>query len=168
MPLNQVQRFPSGLLELLGMKGTGEFPKELAGIYSGVIPLHQLLARSTMQFRTVFDPAAAQGGIVQFQVPERETWLLVATNVRVAGAVAITSLGVATYVTANRAAGAVTQAVNASRFQAPYAPANLHSPWQPAVPWVLLSGDQIQAVLAEIAGAATTGLVLDISYGVFT
>lgn len=93
--LKSVQSIPSGVLELLGMKGSGQNPKTFEDALRGVIDVRQLYALPRMA--TAFDGfnAGAIGTKATLTVPANEHWLLLQVQglVRVDGAATVLIAG---------------------------------------------------------------------------
>jgi hypothetical protein len=164
-----VQRYPQGLLEILGMKGTGDVPSQLANSYVGTLSIMQMLTRTNITRTLAANAAAVQGNTVIVTVPQNEVWTLGTLNVRIPEQAAMTV--VSTSVTVNRAgqpsvvASERWSALSAGPF---VAGGNLFLTWSPDEAWVLLPGETIVAALTTLAGVANAGLNLNVVAGVFT
>lgn len=71
-----IQRFPSGLLELLAAKTSGWTPGELARDVQPTLELLQLFGQNSIVHRSVQNATAAEGDFASLVVPSTEWWLL--------------------------------------------------------------------------------------------
>jgi hypothetical protein len=91
-----IQRYPRGLIDLLGMRATGETPHELARQTAPVLDLWDLYLADRCELYSV--PTAAATTVVGgqafplAQVPDREVWFLYEASLRVPATAAATLL----------------------------------------------------------------------------
>jgi len=72
----EVQRFPRGLLEVLGAKSGGVVPSTLAQQIVCGVDVLQLYALSQERYIAAENAVAAEGDGVTFTVPDTEFWIL--------------------------------------------------------------------------------------------
>jgi hypothetical protein len=163
--IGQVQSFPSGILELLGLKGTGNFPNALSSAYAPTLPMLQMLGRGTDQHITATNAAAAQGAAVTVTVPQNQLWLVTYVSARYLGAVAITDMAGYLMIGTSTASstGVATSNFGSRAFTAGF----YDVVWVPPNPWVCLSGDVISAVMRRLVGVANTSVAIQVHAGVF-
>lgn len=95
--IESVQAIPQGLLEILGMKGSGINPRSLDSVLQGVIDVRQMYALNVVSTQSALAAAAVPINTATVTVPPNENWVLlsaVATLVAADGASSLVLAGV--------------------------------------------------------------------------
>lgn len=156
-----IQRVPSGLLELLGMKGTGQTPPVLASELAGVVDTTQMYLRSVLSSQSIVNAAAVLATAVDITVPDNQYWILRGAYVRLQPAAGCTALAAALQI--GNIGTIIPVAWNEfSTFGTNFV---MSLPWQPPQPWILAPGDFLRGNINALAGAASVNLGLTVQFG---
>lgn len=93
--IQSVQSVPQGLLELLGMKGSGVNPRSLDSVVQANIDVRQMYALSKLSSPSASAAAGAPPVEARITVPDNEWWMLLGASTTV-----ISDTGGMTYVAA--------------------------------------------------------------------
>jgi hypothetical protein len=158
---DEVQRYPFGLLDVLGMKG-GRAPAVLSNTYQLTIPALRLLARQNVTFDANGNAATALNGSVDVTVPDGQTWLVTEALVNVTEQAAMTALGL----NLQLRYGNSTISIAMQKFAGPYTAAAVDIvPFYFAEPIVLLPGDGFRGTLVNLAGVANASVNVIVRHG---
>jgi len=153
---NEVQRYPTGLLDVLGIKG-GRPPNMLRNDYGLTIPALRILARQGSQLQSTTNAAAAQGTGIDVLVPAGQTWLLTEGNVQITEAAAMTLVSASLQLRY----GGSAFTINYGRWGIPFNVGGLLKvPYYFSEPVVLVAGDGVSAGLDTLAGVATANVTV--------
>lgn len=78
--MTDIQRFPAGLLELLGAKISGWTPGDIARDLTLSVDMLEMFGMATVRQASAQNAAAAEGDSVTVTVPDTEWWLLYALD----------------------------------------------------------------------------------------
>lgn len=110
-----IQRYPRGLIDLLGMRATGDTPQQLGGQVAGVLELLEFYLNDRMvpNASAAGAPLAAIGNVTipGLTVPARELWLLYELTVYIGTIAAATACKFNGGILRSRGAGNVYNAV---------------------------------------------------------
>lgn len=153
--LRSIQRVPIGLLELLGMKGSGTNPNAITSEVRPVVDLAQMYGIRTIDQASAINAALAIGGTMTITVPQNEHWLLFnAFTFFTGGGGTITELG--GNVALDLGSGqsfVVAQNRDSSAAGFPAA-SSMQIPWQAPYPWIIKPGGAIIGQCTLLTGAA--------------
>lgn len=157
-----IQRFPSGLLELLGMRGSGSTPKQLGAEIRGIVDCAFLYASDNETLAFASNANFAQGG--SLTIPITEHVMLTSLSVRIAQNFATTTfmeaqLAVRTRTVLNTVTSRAWVAQAAGTLGGVGAAVELAfvPPWQP---YVISPGGGLNVQLGSLVGSADVSVVL--------
>jgi hypothetical protein len=169
--LLSVQAVPQGLLELLGMKGSGVNPKTLDSVVQGVLDVRQAYALSRLS--NPFDGfnTGGQGTSAIVTVPEGQIWMLLsvvgtlitgdALSTEYGGSVdlSFSSVGRIPVAWQVRHNGAGTALPNND---------SMNIPFVPPYPMLLRGGASIEVRCSKLIGGAVIDVGLEANVGIFS
>lgn len=157
---NEVQRYPFGLLDVLGIKG-GKTPQSLSDAYVPVLQSGRFLARQNVTTTQTNNAAAAQGAGLDVTVPSGEVWFLTEAQVVCVEQVAMTVVELGLQLRYGGSAFFIAS----RRTVAPFIVGGLIVlPFFFADPVALLSGDGVSASLNTLGGVANANVTVSARY----
>lgn len=166
--LQSVQAVPQGLLELLGMKGSGQNPRTLDSIIDGVVDVRQMYALQRLS-----SPSAGfTATFAELTVPATETWVLLTAQgvMRTTGATTTYAQG-ALYIGFGNGIGELAVATQKLELAAGGAmPSGLAAtlPFCAPYPLVLRPGGTIGCREAARIGGAALEYAIQVNVGVLS
>ena len=165
-----IQRYPTGFLELLGRKSTGENPNQLADAIAGVVDLVQLYGLSQQRYLETQGAAVAEGGGVTIEVPATEFWVLHDLSLRWAKTATVTALQGSLWIRQGLVGGFVGLAtgptVTGYPFGSTAASTSLLACYSPSPPKILPPGTVLYGTLDILGTDATGDITLSARVGV--
>lgn len=161
-----IQRYPRGLIDLLGMRATGETPHKLAQDMSGVLELLELYLND----RLTPNASASAGNIIAtgdvpitgLTVPEREMWLIWEMTLTTGLFAAATAANVTGGLLRNRGSGNVFTALTPTQKVVAAEQACVGSKFDRPV--IALPGNVAACRVSAITGLPLANAVISILY----
>lgn len=147
MSVGKIQRTPRGLLQFLGMVGTGVPPTELADEVRANFPLLPFLGSTIAQNVGASGSVQAVGDVVTVPVPAGQAWILIAGNYGSALAAADEARYSFRILTKD---GNFVRLHTSQWFGSPYTPPGVQNGitgFTLPMPFVLTAGESIEAIL---------------------
>jgi hypothetical protein len=154
--LDSVQRVPPGLLELLGMRGTGQLPTRLVDTLSGELALLDAYGSQSSAVRSAIGLAVAPNGTINLPVPAGQAWIVKSFGAQIIAAAGATFVS-ATLQISSGASGSAAD-VRSERWPTAVIPAtgailDLNTLF-PSYLW-LRAGSVMTVRIRELTGVAT-------------
>ena len=169
--LQSVQQVPQGLLEILGMKGTGQNPRTLDSAMQANADVRQMLALSRLASPASGFTSGAVGTAVEVTVPQNEWWVLLtaAGIVRVDDAATVLLSGVVEVRFGAIGRLAVSQGTLIRQGTSALPVGQLRTiPFCAPYPLVLRPGGGISCRIDNLLSGATAEAAIQVNVGVFS
>jgi len=160
-----IQRFPPGFLELLGMRTSGALPAQLDGRISGSVDVTQLYGLANIQNLVANAAAAAEGSGAALTVPADTWYVLYAASVHIVKTATMGDGAFSIRVAPNGSAFGVaiaTEYIVTNTSCSDWAVVG----WTAPYPMLLAPGTSIAAVADLVSTDATVNISIRIRVGV--
>lgn len=153
MSASPLQRYPAGLLELIGAKNNGQAPSRLSDETRGVFDLTQFMGKP--ESVNGFGASVVEGASVVITVPSTEYWLLYAASIHATLAVAMTNLCMSIQLGEELTSPNPQPSIARGQVTGPFTSSGRTvADWTAPYPMILAPGTTIWGLVEQLAGVA--------------